>query len=139
MYFFFYKDYDEQSQIGRVYDYSMELLRTHAMPIVKVKYNEGVFVGMYVCLAQLKAGFLDGCKRIISLDGCFLQSFYSGQLLSAVGIDGIDIIYPLSWAMVAKENNENWQKILELLAKDIGINNSYHWAFMTGRQKVSPF
>lgn len=127
-------DGDEESQIGRLYDYRLELRRTNERSTVKFKCNEGVFAGM--CLGPLKARFLEGCRPIISLDGCFLKGLYGGQLLSAVGIDGNDNIYPFAWAVVAKENREYWQWFLELLAEDIGIHNSHQWAFMTDRQKV---
>lgn len=129
-------DGDEKTQITRLYDYRLELIRTHPGSTVMFKRNEGVFNGMYVCLAPLKAGFLAGCRHIISVDGCFLKGLYGGQLLTAVGIDANDGIYPVAWAMVSKENHENWLWFLELLTGDLQITDSYKWAFMSDRQKV---
>ncbi|XP_039143892.1 uncharacterized protein LOC120281002 [Dioscorea cayenensis subsp. rotundata] len=128
-------DGDEISQIKSLYDYRLELLRTHPGSTIKFKCTEGTFQGMYVCLAPLKAGFLASCRQIISLDGCFLKGLFGGQLLSAVGIDANDCIYPIAWARVEKENRENWSWFLELLGGDLEINNSQSWAFMTDRQK----
>ena len=91
---------------------------------------------MYVCLAPLREGFLAGCRQILSVDGCFLKGLYGGQLLTAVGIDVNDCIYPVAWATVSKENKDNWKWFLELLAEDCGITNSYNWAFVSDRQKV---
>ncbi|KAM0946266.1 putative MULE transposase domain-containing protein [Dioscorea sansibarensis] len=90
---------------------------------------------MYVCLAPLKAGFMAGCRPVISVDGCWLKGLFGGHLLSAVGIDANDCIYPIAWAVVEKENHANWRWFLELLAADLEINNSHHWAFMSDRQK----
>ena len=91
---------------------------------------------MYVYLAPLREGFLAGCMQILSVDGCFLKGLYGGQLLTAVGIDANDCIYPVAWATVSKENKDNWKWFLELLAEDCGITNSYNWAFVSDRQKV---
>ncbi|XP_039135796.1 uncharacterized protein LOC120273231 [Dioscorea cayenensis subsp. rotundata] len=128
-------DGDEESQMARLYDYRLELVRTHPGSTVIIKYNEEVFESMYVCLALLRAGFLSGCRKLVSLDGCFLKGLYGGQLLSAVGIDANDCIYPIAWAVVSKENKENWTWFLQILAQDLMINNSHQWAFMTDRQK----
>lgn len=119
-----------------LYEYRLELMRTHPRSTVLFRCDQGKFECMYVCLAPLREGFLAGCRQIISLDGCFLKGLYGGQLLSAVGIDANDCIYPFAWAIVGKENKDNWKWFLELLAEDVGITNSFHWAFMTDRQKV---
>ena len=61
-------DGDEHEQVKSLYDYRLELLRTHPGSTVMFKYSEGRFEGMYVCLAPLKAGFMVGCRPVISLD-----------------------------------------------------------------------
>lgn len=119
-----------------LFDYRLELMRTHPSSTIKFKCTAGVFEAMYVCLAPLREGFLAGCRQAISVDGCFLKGLYGGQLLTAVGIDANDSIYPVAWANVNKENKENWKWFLELLAKDVEITNSFHWLFMSDRQKV---
>ncbi|XP_039115507.1 uncharacterized protein LOC120250816 [Dioscorea cayenensis subsp. rotundata] len=94
-------DGDEKSQMSRLYDYRVELLKTHPGSTIIINYtNEGVFQAFYVCLAPLREGFLAGV--------------YGGQLLCVVGIDVNDCIYPISWAMVSKENKDNWKWFLEL-------------------------
>lgn len=90
-----------------------------------------------MCLAALKSGFKAGCRPIIGVDGCWLKGPYGGQLLAAVGIDPNDCIYPIAWCVVGKENTVSWRWFLNLLAKDLEINNSYHWCFMSDKQKVN--
>ncbi|XP_050204978.1 uncharacterized protein LOC126655018 [Mercurialis annua] len=126
---------DEKEQYGRLYDYKLELIRTHPGSTIMFKLNNIVFCGMYICLGPLKAGFKDGCRPVISIDRCWLKGIYGGQLLSAVGIDANDCIYPIAWDVVDKENKENWSWFLELLADDLDIGNSYGWAFMSDRKK----
>lgn len=131
-------DGDEESWIRKLHDYRLELLRTHPRSTIMLKcINQGVFDGMYISLAPLKAGFMAGCRSFISVDGYFLKGLYGGQLLTAVGVDANDGMYPIAWAVVSIENRENWTWFLELLAADLEINNSHHWAFMSDRQKVS--
>ncbi|GJY94916.1 transposase, MuDR, plant [Tanacetum coccineum] len=47
----------------------------------------------------LREGWLQGCRSVIGLDGCFLKTICKGELLSAVGRDGNNQIYPIAWAV----------------------------------------
>ena len=100
-------DGDEEAQMARLYDYRLELIRTHPGSTIVFKCDQGIFQCMYVCLAPLREGFLVGCMQILSVDGCFLKGLYGGQLLTAVGIDANDCIYPVAWTTVSKENKDN--------------------------------
>ena len=84
--------------MARLYDYRLELLRTHPSSTIVFKCDQGVFQCMYICLAPLREGFLAWCRQIISLDGYFLKNLYGGQLLTAVGKNANDCIYPVAWA-----------------------------------------
>ncbi|GJU53283.1 hypothetical protein Tco_1226997 [Tanacetum coccineum] len=44
-----------------------------------------------------------------------------GQLLSAVGRDGNNQVYPIAWAVVDVENKENWMWFMQCLIDDLGI------------------
>ncbi|KAL0403718.1 UNVERIFIED_CONTAM: hypothetical protein Sradi_2012600 [Sesamum radiatum] len=90
---------------------------------------------MYYCLSGLRAGFLDGCRPIIGLDGCFLKGMYKGQLLAAIGRDGNDNIFPIAMAYVEIEKFDNWEWFLNLLLRDIGSHEQRGWAFISDRQK----
>nr|GEU75308.1 hypothetical protein [Tanacetum cinerariifolium] len=54
--------------------------------------GKAYFSCFYVCFKTLREGWLEGCRRVISLDGCFLKTLCKGELLSAVGRDGLTII-----------------------------------------------
>jgi hypothetical protein len=56
----------------------------------------------------MKRGFLEGCKPIIGVDGCFLKGPFKGQLLSAVGRDGNNNMYPIAFAIVEAEVKDSW-------------------------------
>ncbi|GKE82101.1 hypothetical protein Tco_1552101, partial [Tanacetum coccineum] len=44
-------------------------------------------------------GWKAGCRKIIALDGCFLKSLNQGEILTAIGRDGNNHIYPVAWAV----------------------------------------
>lgn len=55
----------------------------------------------------LRKGFQEGCRRVIGLDGAHLKTYLGGVLLSAVASDANNQMYPIAWAVVEVENEEN--------------------------------
>ncbi|WMV32204.1 hypothetical protein MTR67_025589, partial [Solanum verrucosum] len=51
---------------------------------------------------------LKSCRPIISIDGTHLYGLYDMKLLIAVGIDANGNIFPLAYALVARESFESW-------------------------------
>ncbi|KAH1040120.1 hypothetical protein J1N35_041863 [Gossypium stocksii] len=82
-----------------------------------------------------KCGKLTGCSGIIRLDGYWLKGYYGGHLFATVGVDANDCIYPVAFAVVESENKHSWFWFLELLQKDLEIENSYNICFMSDKQK----
>ncbi|MBA0646098.1 hypothetical protein Goklo_014091 [Gossypium klotzschianum] len=64
-------------------------------------------------------------RRIIGLDECFLNGYFGGYLLAAVGIDANNGIYHIAYAAIESENQASWLWFLELLALDLKIVSSY--------------
>jgi hypothetical protein len=65
------------------------------------------------------------------IDGCHIKTRYRGQLLTAVGIDPNDCIFPIAFAVVEVEDTEAWRWFLETLKQDLGIENTYPWTVMS--------
>ncbi|CAN1160688.1 hypothetical protein LINPERHAP2_LOCUS23482 [Linum perenne] len=63
---------------------------------------------MYVGFSSLFKGFLAGCRPMIGFDGCFLNGELPGMLLSAVGKDGDNGMFPLAWAVTEGETTSSW-------------------------------
>ena len=63
---------------------------------------------LHVCFEALKQGWVEGCRKVICIDACFLKTFLGGQLLVAIGRDNNDQMFPISWAVVEGENNDSW-------------------------------
>ncbi|WOK98454.1 hypothetical protein Cni_G07166 [Canna indica] len=62
-----------------------------------------VFQRLYIGFDALKKGFMQGCRTIIRLNGCFLKIFLGGQLVSAIGREGNNQMFPIAWAVVEGE------------------------------------
>ncbi|GAV80122.1 hypothetical protein CFOL_v3_23584 [Cephalotus follicularis] len=77
---------------------------TIILDVDRVTPNEPTtFRRFYVCFEACKKGWLNGCRPIISLDGCFLKGVCKGELLVAIGRDGNNKIFPIAWAVVEVE------------------------------------
>jgi hypothetical protein len=87
-------------------------------------------------LDPCKRGFISGCRPLICLDGCHIKTKFGGQILTTVGIDPNDCIYPIALAVVEIESKVTWKWFLETLKQDLGIINTYPWTIVTDKQKV---
>ena len=65
--------------------------------LISVASCEGV-------LEACKSAFATTCRPLIGLDDCFLKGEYGGQLLSAVGKDGNNQMFPIAYVVVESEN-----------------------------------
>ena len=94
------------------------------------------FRRLYICFAALKKGFKEGCRPVLGVDGCHLRGPHPGVLLTAVGIDANDCIYPVAYAVVETENKSSWTWFIEFLKFDLTIQDQRQWTFISDRQKV---
>ncbi|KAL3833744.1 hypothetical protein ACJIZ3_008480 [Penstemon smallii] len=120
----------ESEQYAKLWDYCEEIRRTNSNTTVKIKCQhmigsgECTFKSIYICWGALKKGFLEGCRPVIGLDGTHLKTERGGVLLTAVGIDGNNNMYPIAYAV-----------FIELLIDDLNIQNSYAYTIISDKQK----
>ncbi|KAL6226245.1 hypothetical protein ACLB2K_000208 [Fragaria x ananassa] len=72
------------------------------------------FVRMFISFQGCIEGFKH-CRPILALDGTHIKNKYKGHLLSATGKNGNNGIYPLAYAIVASEDENNWTWFMENL------------------------
>ncbi|KAL0427803.1 UNVERIFIED_CONTAM: hypothetical protein Slati_2955100 [Sesamum latifolium] len=126
----------------QMYDPSLELeeLRsTNPESTIILGINDGNgenrFEKFYVCFSAMKQGFLGGCRPIIGVDGCHLKGPHGGVLLTAVGVDPNNNLYPIAYAVVQRENRETWEWFLTVLKQDLNIRRDEEYTFMSDKQK----
>ncbi|XP_012839271.1 PREDICTED: uncharacterized protein LOC105959677 [Erythranthe guttata] len=78
------------------------------------------FFAIGACLYGFKA-----CRPLLCVDGTFLKGKHRGMLLSAVGKDGDNGLFPVAFAIVSEETDSNWAYFLTHLRDVIGTDRSY--------------
>ncbi|CAH9052492.1 unnamed protein product, partial [Cuscuta epithymum] len=128
-------------QFNRLRDYAQELLDSIPNSTIKIMTSTVVddgpcfFQRFYCCFGPMKKGFLEGCRKIIGLDGCFLKGLLKGEILTAVGRDANNNMYPIAWAIVEIENTSSWSWFIELLKEDLQIVDTSPWTVISDQQK----
>ena len=138
----------EVKEYGMLWDYAQELRTKSPGSTIFLNVqrefdaNRVMFDRFYVCFNACKRGFLDGCRRIIGVDGCFLKGICKGEILSAIGRDANNQMLPIAWAVVRIENKDTWNWFMERLMEDLRINRDdggEGWTILSDKQKVCQF
>ncbi|KAI3501827.1 hypothetical protein L1887_29853 [Cichorium endivia] len=125
---------------ARIWDYSNELLRSNPGSTCQVGVTcnpdgKNYFHKFYICFKALSNGWKRGCRRVIGLDGCFLKGEVKGELLTAIGRDANNQVYPIAWAVVNVENKPNWTWFLELLNDDLTLDGGRGLVIISDQHK----
>ncbi|KAK9932342.1 hypothetical protein M0R45_019583 [Rubus argutus] len=100
----------EDQQYNLLESYAEVLKKTNPGSTVKMM-TEMVgevrkFKRFYVCFDACKKGWKAGCRPLIGLDDCHIKTKYPGVLLSVVGIDANNGMFPIAYAVIEIENRE---------------------------------
>ncbi|KAL4291829.1 hypothetical protein GQ457_14G004970 [Hibiscus cannabinus] len=60
---------------------------------------------------------------------------FKGELLSAIGRDANNQMYPVAWAVVELECTDSWAWFLNLLATDLDLNDGFGFTIISDQQK----
>ncbi|XP_065849448.1 uncharacterized protein [Euphorbia lathyris] len=86
--------------------------------------DDDKFQRLFVSFHASIHGFKNGCRPLIFLDSTPLKSKYYEVLLTATAVDGNDDAFPVSFAIVDIENEDNWHWFLEQLRSAISMSQS---------------
>ncbi|KAL2533002.1 MuDR family transposase [Abeliophyllum distichum] len=87
-----------------------------------------LFISFHSCIH----GFQNGCRPILFLDATSLRSKYQESLLTATAVDADDGFFPVAFAIVDVENDDNWHWFLEQLK--CAISTSQSITFVSDRE-----
>ncbi|GKA76898.1 multidrug resistance-associated protein 5 [Tanacetum coccineum] len=113
---------------SRLWDYRKQLLDTNPGSSVHLHVDEldnGKinFKRIYVCFKAMIEGWSAGCRKVIGLDGCFLKGTCRSELLTTMGRDGNNQMFPIAWAVVSVETIDNWEWFLACLCEDLRLDS----------------
>nr|KAJ0209776.1 hypothetical protein LSAT_V11C400211240 [Lactuca sativa] len=115
----------------KVWDYGHELMRSNPRSTIQISVtvnpdNTTTFHRICTCFKAIKEGWKVGCRRVIGLDGRQCK----GELLTSIGRDANNHVYPIAWAVVEIENKPNWQWFLELLHDDLELQGGFGFGLL---------
>ncbi|KAK8478543.1 hypothetical protein V6N12_055078 [Hibiscus sabdariffa] len=127
-------------EFTRLFDYAYALRQANPTANIELMVERPTpfeipkFRRFYVGFTALRDGFKKCCRTFLCLDGCFLKG--KGEILTAIGRDGNDQIYPIAWAVVEVENRETWSWFLRNIISDLQLGDGDGFTLMTDQQKV---
>ncbi|XP_010484982.1 PREDICTED: uncharacterized protein LOC104763290 [Camelina sativa] len=130
-------EYDQQFAHLRGYVAELKESNQYSTAFVDTISNaagEDVFDRIYVCLGAMKNAFYY-CRPIIGIAGTFLKHAVKGCLLTAIGHDANNQIYPVAWATVQSENTDNWLWFLNQLKADLNLKDGSDYVVLSDRCK----
>ncbi|XP_076959335.1 uncharacterized protein LOC143635367 [Bidens hawaiensis] len=135
---------DYEAQYESLRDYTEELVRSNPGTTVKLDIEPCCdpssptrqFRRIYICFGALKEWFKLGGRDLLGLDGCFMKGPFPGQILTSVGMDGNNGIYPLAYSLVEAETTASRTWFLECLGDDLDLYSNSNFTFISDRQNV---
>lgn len=99
--------------------------------------DDSSFHRLFISFHASISGFQQGCRPLLFLDTTPLNSKYQGTLLAATSVDGDDGIFPVAFAVVDAETDENWLWFLQELKAAISTSEGITFvaAFEEGLKK----
>ncbi|KAL2934028.1 Halomucin [Bienertia sinuspersici] len=95
-----------------------------------------IFQRLFTCFEGLRKGWLEGCRRVICVDAAFLKTFLGGQILSAVGRDANEQMFPIAWAAVEGENINSWEWFFKHLQSCLELGDGSGLAIISDEHQV---
>ncbi|KAI3764247.1 hypothetical protein L2E82_14253 [Cichorium intybus] len=93
------------------------------------------FHRLFISFHASVSGFIHGCRPLLFLDSTPLNSRYQGWLLAATAADGDDGVFPVAFAVVDEETDDNWRWFLTELKLAVAGHGQIQITFVADFQK----
>jgi len=129
-----------ESAFSQLPQYCEDIIRSNPGSTAIVERTpDDCFLRMFVSYAASGKGFAY-CHAVLGLDGSHLKSRYQGVLLAATAVDANGSLFPVSYAVVSAENDDNWSWFIDNLHNVIQMHAPTclaprMLAFISDRQK----
>lgn len=99
--------------------------------------DDSSFHRLFVAFHASISGFQQGCRSLLFIDSASLNSKYQGVLLAATAVDGDDGIFPVAFAVVDAETEDNWHWFLMELKSAVSTSQQITFVadFQNGLKK----
>ncbi|KAL0218111.1 hypothetical protein RCL1_008959 [Eukaryota sp. TZLM3-RCL] len=114
--------------------YAEEMCMSNKELIFDIEEENSVFKRCFMMFAYSR-NIYKYARKIISVDGAFLHGETKGTLLSAQTVDGEGHIFPLAYAIVDVENENNWKYFLEKLKEGLDEEDVSRSMMVSDRHK----
>ncbi|KAE8728452.1 hypothetical protein F3Y22_tig00004355pilonHSYRG00014 [Hibiscus syriacus] len=122
---------DASSQLPSLYDRIMEI-NPGTLATFTTK-EDSSFHRLFISFHASLSGFVQGCRPLLFLNSIPWNTKYQGMLLTATAADGDDGVFPVAFAVVDAETNDNWHWFLLQLKS--AVSTSCPLTFIADRQK----
>ncbi|XP_042029963.1 uncharacterized protein LOC121776875 [Salvia splendens] len=124
-----------EAHYAKMRSYILELSKSDREGWFELHVDVGaVFKAVYIGFSGLRKGFKEGCRPVIGLDGAFLKTYLGGILLTAVGTDGNNQMYPIAWAVVEAENELCWTWFIKILIEELTLGEGVGITIISDQQ-----
>lgn len=84
--------------------------------------EDSSFHRLFIAFHASVSGFQQGCRPLLFLDSYPLNSKYQGILLAATAADAEDGVFPVAFAVVDAETDDNWHWFLQELKASLSTS-----------------
>lgn len=96
------------------------------------------FKHLFISIGAAISLFKEHCRPIIRIDAYHLKELYKVVLMTAMGLDGNNGQFPLAYAVVEKENLQEWSFFLNALVRALdAVENQSKFTILSDRYKAT--
>ncbi|XP_047091561.1 uncharacterized protein LOC124703389 [Lolium rigidum] len=93
-----------------------------SVAVYKGSATDNSFQRLFVSFRASIYGFLNACRPLLEIDKAELKGKYLGTLLCASAVDADHMMFPVAFAVVDSESDDNWMWFISELRKMLGVN-----------------
>ncbi|KAF9600937.1 hypothetical protein IFM89_014064 [Coptis chinensis] len=124
-----------ETSYHKIAELKTQILKRNERSLAKwYRDQDGEFIGFFLAYKVSLDGFVQGCRPVIGLDGCFLKGKYESYVLSVIGLDAMNGLFPLGIYICRGKDKCTWNDFLKNLKPHLN-KHPEKLTFISDRQK----